>query len=190
MSGVSGDVILTHAECERAALESVSGDIRYSGTFAKGGRYEFRTHSGDVFIYIANDVGFELEAETFSGDIESEFPLTMSDTNSKREVNGVYGDGSALIEASTFSGSVTISKERAVGRATKRDTRKRGCHQSTWPGVGPRRRGPFSISRRLDFAPSRHRCAYSDRPRGAYARPGPHRRQGPDRWCAPRSTSR
>ena len=111
VSSVSGDVILTHAQCERAAMESVSGDIQYSGTLAKGGRYEFESHSGDVNIYIANDVGFELAAETFSGDIESEFPLTMSGTISKREVHGVYGDGSVMIEASTFSGNVTISRE-------------------------------------------------------------------------------
>lgn len=114
VSSVSGDVILTHIECERAAMESVSGDIRYSGTFAKAGRYEFESHSGDIHIYIANDVGFELAAETFSGDIESEFPLTpltMSDTSSSREVHGVYGDGSAVIEVSTFSGSITISRE-------------------------------------------------------------------------------
>jgi DUF4097 and DUF4098 domain-containing protein YvlB len=111
VSSVSGDVILTSANCERASLESVSGDIRYSGTFAKGGRYEFQSHSGDVQIYMANDVGFELAAETFSGDIESEFPLTMSGTFSKREIRGVYGDGSVVIEASTFSGSVTISKQ-------------------------------------------------------------------------------
>ena len=111
VSSVSGDVILTHAECERAAMESVSGDIRYSGTFAKDGRYEFESHSGDVQIHIANDIGFELAAETFSGDIESEFPLTMSGTSSKREVNGVYGDGSVMIGASTFSGSITISRK-------------------------------------------------------------------------------
>jgi DUF4097 and DUF4098 domain-containing protein YvlB len=111
VSSVSGDVILTHAQCERAAMESVSGDIRYSGTFAKGGRYEFESHSGDIRIYIANDIGFELVAETFSGDIESEFPLTTSGTIGKREVNGVYGDGSVMIEASTFSGNVTISRK-------------------------------------------------------------------------------
>ena len=111
VSSVSGDVILTYADCERAAMESVSGDIRYSGTFAKGGRYEFESHSGDVQIFIANDIGFELTAETFSGDIESEFPLTMSGAINKREVHGVYGDGSVVIEVSTFSGSVTISRE-------------------------------------------------------------------------------
>ena len=92
-------------------MESVSGDIRYSGTFADGGHYEFQSHSGDVQIYIANDIGFELAAETFSGDIESEFPLTMSGSFSKREVHGVFGDGSVMIEASTFSGSVRIAKE-------------------------------------------------------------------------------
>ena len=82
-----------------------------------GGRYEFRSHSGDVLIQLANDIGFELAAETFSGEIESgeiesTFPVTPSGGRvSKREVHGVHGDGSVMIEASTFSGDVTVAKE-------------------------------------------------------------------------------
>ena len=76
-----------------------------------GGRYEFRSHSGDVLIQLANDIGFEL-AETFGSEIESAFPVTPSGGRvSKGEVHGVHGDGSVLIEASTFSGDVTVAKE-------------------------------------------------------------------------------
>ena len=112
VSSVSGDVRLTGTRCERASVESVSGTIHYSGTFAAGGRYEFRSHSGDVLIQLANDIGFELAAETFSGEIESAFPVTPSGGRvSKGEVHGVHGDGSVMIEASTFSGDVTVAKE-------------------------------------------------------------------------------
>ena len=112
VSSVSGDVALDDAHCERAMLESVSGDIRYSGTLAESGRYEFQSHSGNVRLHIANEIGFELAAKSFSGEIESDFPVTLSSGRvSKSEVHGVYGDGSALIEASTFSGNVSITKD-------------------------------------------------------------------------------
>jgi DUF4097 and DUF4098 domain-containing protein YvlB len=108
---VSGDVKILDATCERASSESVSGDIRYSGSLAAGGRYDFKSHSGDLRIEISEDVGFELEAETFSGEIESDFPLTVHSLRGKqREISGVYGDGSAFIHATTFSGDITIER--------------------------------------------------------------------------------
>jgi DUF4097 and DUF4098 domain-containing protein YvlB len=111
VSSVSGDVKILDASCGRASAESVSGDIRYSGSLASGGRYEFQSHSGDVRIEISEDIGFELEAETFSGEIESDFPLTVHSLRGKqREVSGIYGDGSAFIQATTFSGDVTIER--------------------------------------------------------------------------------
>jgi DUF4097 and DUF4098 domain-containing protein YvlB len=111
VSSVSGNVTLDGVSCNRSALESVSGEIRYTGTIARGGRYNFQSHSGDVVITIGDDVGFQLEASTFSGEIESEMPLTTTSTDRKRrQLSGVSGDGSAIIEAQTFSGDVLIRK--------------------------------------------------------------------------------
>lgn len=111
VSAVSGDVSISAVSTKRASLESVSGDIRYSGRIASGGHYQFQSHSGDVVITIGDEVGFQLEASTFSGDIESELPLKTTSTDSKRRnVQGVVGDGSAFIEATTFSGDVEIRR--------------------------------------------------------------------------------
>jgi Toastrack DUF4097 len=111
VSSVSGDVSITTVSSKRASLESVSGNIRYTGRIASGGHYEFQSHSGDVVITIGDDVGFQLEARTFSGDIDSELPLKTTSTDSKRRnVQGVVGDGSAFIEATTFSGDVEIRR--------------------------------------------------------------------------------
>ena len=109
ISSVSGEVRIRQVSCEQGEFESVSGDIRYTGRIVRGGRYEFTTHSGDVVITIGEDVGFELEASTFSGEIESEFPMTVtSSSKRRRSISAVVGNGSAVIEATTFSGDVEI----------------------------------------------------------------------------------
>ncbi|HXV63067.1 MAG TPA: DUF4097 family beta strand repeat-containing protein [Vicinamibacteria bacterium] len=109
VQSVSGDVRVDSVSSERGTLSSTSGDIRYTGRIAPGGRYEFKTHSGDVVLAIGDEVGFELEASTFSGDIDSAFPMRVTSTDrSGRKLTGVVGDGSALIEATTFSGDVRI----------------------------------------------------------------------------------
>lgn len=111
VSSVSGAIRLDDVACEEGEFDSVSGKIRYTGRIAAGGRYEFKSHSGDVIITIGDDVGFELEANTFSGDVESDFAMQVSsrDTSGK-SLNAVIGDGSAVIEASTFSGNVVLRK--------------------------------------------------------------------------------
>jgi DUF4097 and DUF4098 domain-containing protein YvlB len=62
-------------------------------------------------VVISGDTGFEIDAKSFSGEIESEFPLEVhSIRGERRKLSGVYGDGSAYIEATTFSGDVSIEK--------------------------------------------------------------------------------
>jgi DUF4097 and DUF4098 domain-containing protein YvlB len=109
VSSVSGDVRLQGVSSRRASLESVSGDLEYTGSIAASGRYEFQTHSGDVVLTIGDQVGFELEASTFSGEIESDFTLkTTSKGHKGRSLSAVVGDGNAFIEASTFSGDIRL----------------------------------------------------------------------------------
>jgi len=107
VSSVSGDVRMDDIACEEGDFDSVSGNIRYTGRIAKGGRYEFKSHSGDVIITIGDDIGFELEATTFSGEVESDFAMrTSPDGQNGPNINAVVGDGSAMIEATTFSGNI------------------------------------------------------------------------------------
>jgi DUF4097 and DUF4098 domain-containing protein YvlB len=119
---VSGDLRLEEVSCERAQVRSVSGDVTFSGPLAKSGRYEFVSHSGDVRVSVGASSGFELTANTFSGDIRSELKLTgMSGGRDEheseipglpknREVRGTYGDGSAVLIVKTFSGSVVVTR--------------------------------------------------------------------------------
>jgi len=116
---VSGNVLLSNVACERLNIRSVSGDVEYSGTFARNGRYDINSHSGDVRLTLSSDVGFELNANSFSGSIRSDLPLTIGPTSARTDrrrpgpghaTQGVYGDGSASLTVRTFSGSIIITK--------------------------------------------------------------------------------
>ncbi len=111
---VSGNAELSDATCEAATMKSVSGDVTFNGPLARAGRYEFKSHSGDVRLVVGAEPGFELDASTFSGAVNSDLPLTVGGEKgaaiSRRSLHGVYGDGSATIDVTTFSGSVIIRK--------------------------------------------------------------------------------
>ena len=114
---VSGDLELEGMRFERIEIDSVSGDIEYEGELDRDGRYTFNTHSGDVRLTVSDEVGFELEASSFSGSVRSDLPVILGGTNTGRgrrgrrtqSVSGTFGDGSAQLEISTFSGDVVIT---------------------------------------------------------------------------------
>jgi DUF4097 and DUF4098 domain-containing protein YvlB len=117
---VSGEVEVRRARSSRLRMESVSGELTYDGSIARDGRYEFNSHSGEIRLLIPPDVGAELSLRTFSGSIDTEFPLTMrSDTREdgrrsygprERRMDFTLGGGGARIIAETFSGSITIGR--------------------------------------------------------------------------------
>lgn len=112
VGSVSGAVTVQDIQCDRVEAHSVSGGVEFSGPLAKGGRYEFNSHSGDVRVVLAGSTGFELEANSFSGTIHSDFPIKVQgDIGRRRSMQGVFGDGSAVLSVTTFSGSVTIAKK-------------------------------------------------------------------------------
>ena len=114
---VSGDLRLTDVEIDHASIRSVSGDIDYSGRLARNGRYQFQSHSGDIRVTPADARGFAIEASTFSGDVRSDYALTLqtSPGNSftpgrNRSVRGSFGDAGATLTLQSFSGDIVIVK--------------------------------------------------------------------------------
>jgi DUF4097 and DUF4098 domain-containing protein YvlB len=111
-STTSGDVTATGLSSERASLRSLSGNVTYSGTLARGGRYELQAHSGNVTFNPSGNVGYELQASTFSGRINA--PGTDMTVRSispgPSGVRATVGDGSATVAITTFNGNVEIRK--------------------------------------------------------------------------------
>ena len=115
VGSISGSVIVQDVQCDRIQAHSISGNVEFGGTLAKGGRYELTSHSGDVRIALAGATGFEVEANSFSGSVRSDLALTLQgdrgrDRSGRRAVRGVFGDGSAVLNVTTFSGNVVITK--------------------------------------------------------------------------------
>ena len=115
---VSGGIQLSGIQVERLLAKSVSGSIEFGAELARGGRYDFGSHSGDIRIILTSQTGFELDASTFSGSVRSDFPVTMrADSNrgerrdSTRAIRGSFGDASALLSLKTFSGTVVITRK-------------------------------------------------------------------------------
>lgn len=119
---VSGNVRLIGTDIERLEAKTLSGNIDFDAPLSKGGRYEFMAHSGNVRIVLSGNTGFELDADTFSGSVRSDIPVTLraigrQDQNqgrgrtSNRAVRGSYGDASAYLQIRSHNGSVVISKK-------------------------------------------------------------------------------
>jgi hypothetical protein len=113
-ASVSGNLSLKAVACERANVRTISGELGYAGALDRGGRYEFRSHSGDVALVVDGRIGFEVNARSFSGRLTSDLPLKMNGATrtprgGQHSLIGLYGDGSAAITVTTFSGSVNIS---------------------------------------------------------------------------------
>ena len=127
---ISGDLSLTETFCDRVQAKTVSGDLQFGGPLAKAGRYEFNSHSGDVRLSLQGTVGFEITANTFSGELRSDLQLSGRGGNPaavparddeddeddhgrhgprKQELRGTFGDGSAIVVVHTFSGDLVVT---------------------------------------------------------------------------------
>lgn len=108
---VSGDVTLSEITTAEVDVETVNGDVEYSGRILDNGRYRFAAHSGDVTVHVAGNPNATFSVSTFSGDFDSEFPIQVQRVSKDWEFR--LGNGSARVRLNSFSG--TISLRRGLG---------------------------------------------------------------------------
>src|SRR6266566_1659796 len=119
-SSVSGDIRLVGIQSKDVRTETVSGDIVYTGTIEPSGRYSFESHSGTLRLNIPRGAGAQFSVETFSGDLQSDFPVTIGRPGKlgrDGRIEFTIGDGRAKVTAQTFSGSIIINN----GSETRRE---------------------------------------------------------------------
>ena len=125
--GATVRAVLTELDGKGALADRRGVDLRLrvlGSPQIKSGRYEINTHSGTVRLLLANPGGFELNANSFSGSIRSELPLTIGGDSGRRDdsprsrrdavnnhsMRATFGDGSATLVVRTFSGDIIIAK--------------------------------------------------------------------------------
>ena len=119
---ISGHVWVARARSKSVRSETVSGSVSYEGTVDPSGNYSFKSNSGRITLGVPADVSATVSLETFSGNVDSDFPVTLgSGTNrigrdSKFEFR--IGSGRARIVLESFSGNIRIQ------RGTSRDNQE------------------------------------------------------------------
>jgi DUF4097 and DUF4098 domain-containing protein YvlB len=116
---VSGDVTLDGIAAKWVNAETVSGELRFAGPIEAGGRYDFTAHSGDIQLDLGGSAGITFDVETFSGEIDSDFPITLTPGASlqgrPRRFEFAVGGGGARVSVKSFSGDIQL--ERGGSRA-------------------------------------------------------------------------
>ena len=108
---VSGEIeLLDVTDAKVIKAGTVSGSVKYVGKIYADGRYHLKSHSGCIDMIIPSDSSFDLEAKTFSGDIETDFDITVSGKISRKKLSGSVNGGGAEIVIKTFSGDVYLKK--------------------------------------------------------------------------------
>ena len=113
---VTGSVTLENIESSDVRAETTSGGVYYDGIIMDGGRYTLNTHSGDVVLAIPDGVNATFSVSTFSGNLDTAFPVTVTGTRARgRPFGFILGDGSAHVELQSFSGDIELTR-RGAGR--------------------------------------------------------------------------
>jgi hypothetical protein len=114
-ASVSGNIKLEELQCERVSGSSTSGSVTFTGTLARSGRYDLNSFSGEIHLVLTGNTGFEIDANSFSGEVRSDLAITTRGNSGtprgrRTVLNGTYGDGSAILDLTTFSGSIVVSR--------------------------------------------------------------------------------
>jgi len=101
----SGDVEVTGANGP-IHVRASSGDILVEGTPASD--WDVSASSGDVRLRLAGQAGFDLDLRTNSGHIDTAQPITITGSQSRRELKGQVRGGGPRVHVTTSSGGIVI----------------------------------------------------------------------------------
>jgi len=117
---VSGRINMVRAKSRSARAETVGGSIGYSGTIDPLGNYVFKTHSGRLTLGIPANAGATVSMQTFSGTVDSDFPVTMEAGRQQKGYESRFefriGDGKSRVVLETFSGNIIIQRSTTTNR--------------------------------------------------------------------------
>lgn len=109
---VSGDLVLQGGAVSLARFETVSGDLELNLRVSDGGRLSADSMSGDVILVLPAAQQAEFSAQTYSGEIRTDFGVVSKDSGSSgRNLDFTTGNNGASISVESFSGDARLKKQ-------------------------------------------------------------------------------
>jgi DUF4097 and DUF4098 domain-containing protein YvlB len=112
--GSAGDVVAGTGS-GTINLTGVQGAVKAetgSGSLEIGGQptspWKLETGSGDISLQVGSGARFTLDAQTGSGSVKTDLPLTMRGSLDKHHISGTVNGGGPTIKAETGSGDIRI----------------------------------------------------------------------------------
>ena len=124
VSTVSGTLSMTRVEAGRIGVETVSGPVTFDGALDADGRYEFESHSGNIHLTVPAGTGFDLEAQSFNGDLELNAPITVAVRQGNRTIE--------LTTGRTMTAFTTRGRASEIPRNEMRTTVASGTVTVDW----------------------------------------------------------
>lgn len=108
-SSVNGSVRVTTTGLAEAS--TVNGSVYVEmGRSNWNDQLEFSTVNGGITIVMPGKLDTEVRASTVNGEIESDYPLTISGKFGPRRVRGTIGSGGRTLNLSTVNGEIRLRK--------------------------------------------------------------------------------
>jgi hypothetical protein len=112
---VSGDIVLRRIDAKTVDVQTVSGELVFDGRIVDGGRYSLLTHSGEIWVSVAEGTNATIATAIGSGEVKASFALPASERPSRRRQTFRLGTGSATVELETFSGDIELLRPAELG---------------------------------------------------------------------------
>jgi DUF4097 and DUF4098 domain-containing protein YvlB len=115
LSTVSGPIKVSGGVFERAKLETVTGNIFFSGKLDRSGTFDFDTHSGSVDVAIPEATSVGVSVVTIAGTITNNLSKkapTPGRFGRGAELTMDLSGGGAKVSVRTFKGPVTLRQGR------------------------------------------------------------------------------
>ena len=95
-----------HANTVNGSIKGEMGRATWSGTL------EMNTVNGGITLALPPDLNSDVKITTVNGDIQSDFPVSVSGVMTRRKLEGTIGAGGRLLSLGTTNGSVTLKTAR------------------------------------------------------------------------------
>jgi DUF4097 and DUF4098 domain-containing protein YvlB len=114
--GADADVSTVNGSVDVSAVGHVEATTVNGSIRASMGRADwesvarFTTVNGGITLTLPANLSADVRAETVNGDLETDFPLTITGRFGPRHLRGTIGNGGRALELSTVNGSIHLRK--------------------------------------------------------------------------------